>query len=72
MPTVKVMMDARKAKNDEFYTLLKDIELEMGFYKEYFKDKVIYCNCDNPKYSEFWNYFFNNFKDLGLKKLIAT
>lgn len=72
MVTNKAMLNAVKAKNDEFYTLLKDIEFEMGFYKEYFKDKVIYCNCDNPKYSEFWNYFYNNFKDLGLKKLIAT
>lgn len=72
MSTVKVMLDAKKAKNDEFYTLLKDVEIEMSFYKEYFNCKVIYCNCDNPKYSAFWNYFYNNFKDLGLKKLIAT
>lgn len=63
---------ARKEKNDEFYTLFEDIERELKHYKEYFKDKIIYCNCDNPKYSNFWKYFYYNFKDLGLKKLIST
>ena len=63
---------ARKEKNDEFYTLLEDIERELKHYKEHFKDKIIYCNCDNPKYSNFWKYFYDSFKDLGLKKLIST
>lgn len=63
---------ARKEKNDEFYTLLEDIERELKHYKDYFKDKIIYCNCDNPNYSNFWKYFYNNFRDFGLKKLIST
>lgn len=63
---------ARKEKNDEFYTLFEDIERELKHYKDHFKNKVIYCNCDNPKYSNFWKYFYDNFKDLGLKKLIST
>lgn len=42
------------------------------YYKHHFKDKVIYCNCDNPKYSNFWKYFQQNFNTLGIKKLIAT
>lgn len=63
---------ARKEKNDEFYTLFEDIERELKYYKDHFKDKLIYCNCDNPKYSNFWKYFYYNFKDLGLKKLILT
>lgn len=63
---------ARKEKNDEFYTFLEDIERELKHYKDYFKDKIIYCNCDNPNYSNFWKYFYNNFRDFGLKKLIST
>ena len=63
---------ARKEKNDEFYTLYEDIERELKYYKDHFKDKIIYCNCDNPNYSNFWKYFFINFKDFGLKKLIST
>ena len=62
----------RKEKNDEFYTLLEDIERELKYYKDHFKDKIIYCNCDNPKYSNFWKYFYDNFKDLSLKRLVAT
>jgi hypothetical protein len=60
------------AKNDEFYTQLADIEKELGHYKEYFRDKVVYCNCDDPKESNFFKYFALNFKYLGLKKLIST
>lgn len=64
---------AKKAKNDEFYTQLSDIEKELSHYPiETFKDKVIYCPCDIPSVSEFWNYFHINFKKLGIKKLIAT
>ena len=64
--------NAKKAKNDEFYTRYKDIAEEMGHYREHFRDKVIYCNCDDPTQSNFWRYFHNNFASLGLKKLIAT
>lgn len=63
---------AKNAKKDEFYTQLTDIEKELGHYKEYFKGKVIFCNCDDPEESNFWHYFSLNFEWLGLKKLIAT
>lgn len=63
---------AQKAKNDEFYTQLTDIEKELKHYKEHFRGKVVYCNCDDPTVSAFFTYFSRNFKALGLKKLIAT
>ena len=63
---------ASKNKNDEFYTQLSDIEKELGHYKEHFKEKVVFLNCDDPEESHFWRYFSLNFKYLGLKKLIAT
>ncbi len=63
---------ANKAKKDEFYTQLVDIEKELKHYKEQFRDKVVYCNCDDPFESNFFKYFANNFNALGLKSLIAT
>ena len=63
---------AKNDKNDEFYTQLPDIENEMRHYKEHFKGKVIYCNCDDPLVSNFFRYFSLNFEHLQLKKLIAT
>lgn len=63
---------ASGVKNDEFYTRLTDIEKELGNYKNYLKDKVVFCNCDDPKESNFFKYFALNFKFLGLKKLIST
>lgn len=63
---------ASVVKNDEFYTKLIDIEKELKHYKEQFRDKVVYCNCDDPFESNFFKYFAANFKVLGLKKLIAT
>lgn len=63
---------ANRAKKDEFYTQLTDIEKEMRHYKEHFKGKVVFCNCDDPEYSNFWLYFQLNFYELGLKKLIST
>ncbi len=66
------LQKANKAKNDEFYTQLSDIEKELKHYKEHFRDKVIFCNCDDPEESHFWKYFSENFGFLGLKKLIAT
>ena len=63
---------AKQAKNDEFYTQLSDIEKELMHYKPHFKDKIVYCNCDDPEWSNFWKYFHLNFAHLGLKKLIAT
>lgn len=63
---------AKEAKNDEFYTQLNDVAEELRHYKEHFKDKVIFCNCDDPTWSAFWRYFHLNFEHLGLKKLIST
>ena len=63
---------AKKGKNDEFYTQLSDIENELKHYIHHFKDKVVYCNCDDPRISNFFHYFSYNFEKLGLKKLIAT
>lgn len=63
---------AKQNKMDEFYTQLSDIEKELVHYKEYFKGKVVFCNCDDPRESNFWKYFSLNFKHLGLKKLIST
>lgn len=68
----KNLKKAKSAKNDEFYTQLSDIEKEMRHYKEHFKGKVIFCNCDDPRVSNFFHYFSYNFENLGLKKLIAT
>ena len=66
------LRDSQNNKNDEFYTQLSDIEEELKHYKKYFENKVIYCNCDNPRFSNFFNYFFSNFHHLKLKKLIIT
>lgn len=63
---------AQNSKNDEFYTQLSDIERELKHYKKHFKDKVVYCNCDDPRVSNFFHFFSYNFEKLGLKKLIAT
>ena len=63
---------ANKAKNDEFYTQLSDIEKELKNYRKEFKDKVVFCNCDDPYESNFFKYFAMNFNFLGLRKLIAT
>ena len=63
---------ANKAKKDEFYTQLPDIENELRHYKKHFMDKTVFCNCDDPYESNFFKYFAMNFNALGLKKLIAT
>lgn len=63
---------ARRAKKDEFYTQLSDIEKEMCNYKEHFRNKTVLCNCDDPRISNFFKYFSMNFEHLGLKRLIAT
>lgn len=66
------LRNANKAKQDEFYTQLADIENELKHYKKHFVDKVIFCNCDDPYESNFFKYFAMNFNHLRLKKLIAT
>ncbi len=63
---------AKFSKKDEFYTQLSDIERELKHYADHFKNKVVYCNCDDPKNSNFFNYFVYNFENLGLKKLLIT
>ncbi len=68
----KNLRQANKAKKDEFYTQLSDIEKELKYYKSQFKGKVVYCNADDPFESNFFKYFASNFNALGLKKLIAT
>jgi len=68
----KNLHTAKQQKNDEFYTQLADIENELRHYKEQFRGKVVFCNCDDPYESNFFKYFANNFNHLGLKKLIAT
>lgn len=68
----KNLTKAKAAKNDEFYTQLSDIENELRHYRNFFKGKVVFCNCDDPEYSNFWKYFQMNFFFLGLKKLIST
>jgi hypothetical protein len=68
----KTLNKASKSKNDDFYTQLSDIEKELKHYKEYFKNKIVYCNCDDPRVSNFFHYFSYNFEQLGLKKLITT
>lgn len=66
------LSNATKAKKDEFYTQLTDIEKEMRYYRGHFKGKTVFCNCDDPFESNFFKYFVLNFNKLGLNKLIAT
>ena len=66
--TNKLLQNAKKLKSDEFYTQLSDIESELQHYKSHFENKVVYCNCDDPRISNFFKYFAANFKKLGLKK----
>ncbi len=66
------LQKAKTAKKDEFYTQLTDIEKELKNYKAHLKGKVVLCNCDDPRVSNFFHYFSYKFKQLGLKKLIAT
>lgn len=68
----KQLTGAKKAKKDEFYTQLADIEVELKHYREHFKGKTVLCNCDDPRISNFFYYFVLNFHFLGLKKLITT
>ena len=66
------LLKARQLKNDEFYTRLEDIEKEVVHYKDRLQGKVIYCPCDDYRWSNFTRYFKEHFKDLGIKKLICT
>jgi len=64
--------DAKKAKNDEFYTQAADVHAELKRYKKHFSGKTVYCNCDDYRMSKFYGWFFHFFTKLGLKRLIAT
>jgi len=68
----KRLQSASTAKKDEFYTQLSDIEKELSHYKAHFQGKTVFCNCDDPRVSNFFHYFSYNFEKLGLKKLITT
>ena len=68
----KQLTQAKKAKKDEFYTQLEDIEAELKHYRKHFEGKTVLCNCDDPRMSNFFYYFVLNFHLLGLKKLITT
>jgi len=68
----KALGEQKKNKKDEFYTQLQDIERELKNYKNHFQGKTVYCNCDDPRVSNFFHYFSFNFEHLGLKKLVAT
>lgn len=70
--TNTLLQKAKKAKSDEFYTQLCDIERELQYYQDCFRGKIVYCNCDDPKTSNFFRYFVTHFKYLGLKKLWAS
>ncbi|HEG2582166.1 TPA: adenosine deaminase [Campylobacter lari] len=64
--------NAKNIKNDEFYTQYEDIKKELSFYESAFKDKIVYCNCDDPQKSNFTKFFELNFDRLNLKKIIST
>ena len=66
------LINAKKEKNDEFYTQITDIEDEIKHYRKHFIGKTVYCNCDDPTISNFYFYFNRNFDKLGLKQLITT
>ena len=72
----KTLHEAKVNKNDEFYTRREDIDLEINTpehgYRPFFKDKIVYCNCDDPEESNFWKFFKARFGGLKLKKLIST
>ncbi|RPA20001.1 adenine-specific methyltransferase EcoRI family protein [Gordonia sp. OPL2] len=67
-----LLVDAKKNKNDEFYTQYVDIVAELAHYKGHFEGKVVYCNTDDPRVSNFVKFFVDNFETLGLAKLVAT
>lgn len=68
----KNLQAANKAKKDEFYTQLTDIENELRYYRDHFRGKTVLCNCDDPRVSNFFHYFAYSFEQLGLKRLITT
>ena len=72
MSTNVYLNAAKAAKNDEFYTRYEDVSNEVSRYAEQFSGKSVYCNCDDPKHSNFWNYFRDHFEEFRLRALMAT
>ena len=72
MSSIQNFHKAKRQRNDDFYTQLSDIENELRHYRHHFESKVVYCNCDDPKISNFYHHFSHNFNFLGLKKLVTT
>ncbi|ENY5365803.1 adenine-specific methyltransferase EcoRI family protein [Raoultella ornithinolytica] len=70
--TNELLQKAKKSKSDEFYTQLCDIENELQYYQSHFKDKVVFCNCDDPRVSNFFKYFSSNFERMGLRKILTS
>ena len=70
--STNALIRAKVKHFDEFYTRMEDIADELPYYKRHFRDKTVYCNCDDPLSSNFFRYFVQNFHSFGLKKLIAT
>lgn len=68
----KLLQKAKKSKSDEFYTQLCDIESELKHYKTHFNGKIVYCNCDDPRISNFFKYFAINYEELKIKKLLTA
>jgi hypothetical protein len=68
----KNLHDAKRNKNDEFYTGMTDIEKELSHYKNHFEGKTVLCNCDDPSSSNFVRYFALNFEQIRLKRIIST
>lgn len=66
------LSNAKRNREDEFYTQLTDVEKELKHYREHFNDKHIFLNCDDPEFSSFWRYFALNFKQLNIKQLTST
>lgn len=67
-----IIKQSKQRKDDEYYTRYEDIEKQIELYKNELKNKIIYMNCDNPNFSNFWKYFHVNFSRLQLKKIVAT
>ena len=72
MASNKNLNRAKKNKDDEFYTLYSTIEKEIPYYEDQFRGKTVYCNCDDPHWSNFFRYFIYNFNRLGLRRLICS
>ena len=68
----KGLLNAKNQKFDEYFTEYSSISNELPHYRSHFKGQIVYCNCDDPAWSNFWKFFHSNFASLGLKKLIAT